>query len=171
MRRVLTRSILSGTLAATLFAGTALGHECIVISRSDTGSVAAGSHSARWLTVATLESLFTDPFLVPEPLEGDQLDWAVEQAREAGLPETFTIFVGAKTIADGHPRDGAPRPGREGDRSRVRLVPDHPRDLRGGARAVGDPRAAGRLRRAGRPGTTGRDRHLRLGAPMCGCIS
>jgi hypothetical protein len=103
MHRVLTRSILSGTLAATLFAGTALGHECIVISRSDTGNVAAGSHSARWLTVATLESLFTQPFLVPKALEGDQLDWAVEQAREAGLPETFTIFVGAKTIADDTP--------------------------------------------------------------------
>ena len=103
MRRVLTRSILIGSIAATLVAGTALGHECIVISRSDTGNVAAGSHSARWFTVATLEGLFTDPFVVPAPLAGDQLDWAVEQARAAGLPETFTIFVGAKTIADGTP--------------------------------------------------------------------
>jgi hypothetical protein len=112
MHRVLTRSIVLGSLAATMLAGTALGHECIVISRSDTGNVAAGAHSARWETVATIESLFTDPFLVPVPLEGAQLDWAVEAAREAGLPETLTIFVGAKTIADGtpamerHSRDG-----------------------------------------------------------------
>ena len=103
MHRVLVRSILTATLAATIFTGTALGHECIVISRSDTGSVAAGTHSARWLTVATLESLFTDPFVVPEPLEGAQLEWAVDQARDAGLPETFTIYIGAKTIAGGTP--------------------------------------------------------------------
>jgi hypothetical protein len=112
MHRVLVRSILTATLAATIFTGTALGHECIVISRSDTGSVAAGTHSARWLTVATLESLFTDPFVVPEPLEGAQLEWAVDQARDAGLPETFTIYIGAKTIAgdtpamDRHGQDG-----------------------------------------------------------------
>jgi len=103
MRRVLVRSILIGTLSATFVAGTAMGHECIVISRSDTGSVAAGTHSARWLTVATIESLFTDPFLVPVPLEGAQLEWAVDQARDAGLPETFTIFAGAKTIAEDTP--------------------------------------------------------------------
>ena len=103
MRRVLVRSILIGTLAATLVSGSALAHECIVISRSETGNVAAGTHSARWLAVATIEELFTGPFLVPVPLEGAQLDWAVDQAGEAGLPETFTIFVGAKTIADGTP--------------------------------------------------------------------
>jgi hypothetical protein len=103
MRRVLTRSILIGTLAAMLSAGSALAHECIVISRSDTANVAAGTNSARWLAVATIESLFTDPFIVPEPLEGAQLEWAVARAREAGLPGTFTIFTGAKTIADGTP--------------------------------------------------------------------
>ena len=103
MRQILLRSMLIGTLAATLTAGTAFAHECIVISRSDTANVAAGTNSARWLAVATIESLFTDPFIVPEPLEGAQLDWAIDQARDAGLPETFTIFTGAKTIADGTP--------------------------------------------------------------------
>ena len=103
MRRILLRSTLIGALAATLFAGTAFAHECIVISRSETGNVAAGTNSARWLSVATIESLFTGPFLVPVPLEGAQLDWAIDQAREAGLPDTFTIFIGAKTIADHTP--------------------------------------------------------------------
>jgi hypothetical protein len=103
MRRVLIRSVVTGTLAATILSGTALGHECFVASRSDTGNVAAGQHSARWLTVATIESLFTDPFIVPVPLAGAQLAWAVDQARAAGLPDTLTIFVGAKTIAEGTP--------------------------------------------------------------------
>lgn len=112
MRRVLIRSIITGTLAAAVLSGTALGHQCFVASRSDTGNVAAGSNSARWLTVATIQSLFTDPFIVPAPLEGAQLAWAVDQARAAGLPETITIFIGAKTIGEGtpamakHSRDG-----------------------------------------------------------------
>ena len=106
MRRVLVRSILTGSLAAMIISGTALGHECFVASRSDTGNVAAGSNSARWLTVATIESLFTDPFIVPVPLEGEQLAWAVDQARAAGLPDTLTIFIGAKTIAGGTPAMG-----------------------------------------------------------------
>jgi len=103
MRRVLARSVVTAVLAASVAAGTALGHECFVANRSDTGNIAAGQHSARWLTVATIETLFTDPFIVPVPLTGAQLAWAVEEARAAGLPDTLTIFIGAKTIAEGTP--------------------------------------------------------------------
>ena len=58
MRRILARSILAGTLIATLGAGTALGHECFIASRSDTGTVMAGTHSRTWLYVGSLPDLF-----------------------------------------------------------------------------------------------------------------
>jgi len=108
MRRVLARSILVGSLAATLLTGTALGHECFIASRSDTGDLTAGSHSEVWLTVATLEELFVEvPQFVPElnlpPLTPAQLEWAVGQARAAGMPNQFTIFIGNHVIAEGTP--------------------------------------------------------------------
>ena len=58
MRRAFARSIVVGTLAATMISGTALAHECFVISRSDTGDIAAGGHSQAWATVGTLDDLF-----------------------------------------------------------------------------------------------------------------
>ncbi len=106
MHRVLTRSILAGTLAATMLAGTALGHECFVVSRSDTGDIKAGSNAKVWLTVAELAGLFElagAEILQLPPLTEDQMDWAVEQGLEAGMPSQFTIFIGKKTIAEGTP--------------------------------------------------------------------
>ena len=64
MRRAFARSIVVGTLAATMITGTALAHECFVISRSDTGDLAAGGHSKAWATVGTLDDLF-DKYLRP----------------------------------------------------------------------------------------------------------
>ena len=106
MHRVLTRSILAGTLAATMLTGTALGHECFVASRSDTGDIKAGSNAKVWLTVASLSGLFElagAEILQLPPLTEDQMDWAVEQGLAAGMPAQFTIFIGAKTIAEGTP--------------------------------------------------------------------
>jgi hypothetical protein len=106
MHRVLTRSILAGTLAATLLTGTALGHECFVASRSDTGDIKAGSHAKVWFTVASLSGLFElagAEILQEDPLSEAQMDWAVEQGLAAGMPAQFTIFIGAKTIAEGTP--------------------------------------------------------------------
>jgi hypothetical protein len=106
MHRVLARSLLVGSLAATLLTGTALGHECFIISRSDTGDLAAGSHSRVWLTVATLRDLFAAvPQFVPgtPALTSSQLDWAVEQGLAAGMPHQFTIFVGNHVLAEGTP--------------------------------------------------------------------
>jgi hypothetical protein len=105
MRRILARSILAGTLIATLGAGTALGHECFIASRSDTGNVMAGTHSRVWLHVGSLPDLFgfvAEDGSVPA-LSQSQLDWAVAQARDAGLPNEFSIFVGRHTIAEGTP--------------------------------------------------------------------
>ena len=105
MRRILARSILAGTLIATLGAGTALGHECFIASRSDTGTVMAGTHSRTWLYVGSLPDLFG--FVAEDPsipaLSDDQLAWAVEAASAAGLPNEFSIFVGRRTIAEGTP--------------------------------------------------------------------
>jgi hypothetical protein len=104
MRRVFARSIVVGTLAATMITGTALGHECFVISRSDTGDIAAGANSQAWVTVGTLDDLFVyvgGLFGLP-PLSEAQLAWAVDAALEAGLPSQLTLF-GRLTIAEGTP--------------------------------------------------------------------
>lgn len=105
MRRLLVRSILAGSLAATLLTGTALGHECFVASRSDTGDIAAGSHSKVWFTVATLPEVFTfvGELLELPALSDGQLAWAVEAGRDAGLPNQLTFFVGNHVIAEGTP--------------------------------------------------------------------
>lgn len=104
MRRVLARSILLGSLAATLVSSVALGHECFIASRSDRGDLAAGSHSQAWLTVATLEDVFG--FIGEEggtALTPAQMAWAVQTAQAAGLPNQFTIFVGNHTLTEGTP--------------------------------------------------------------------
>ena len=104
MRRVLARSVLLGSMAAALVSGVALSHECFIISRSDTGDLAAGSHSRVWLTVATLEDVFV--FIGEEggvALSVSQTTWAVDAARQAGLPNQFTIFIGSHTITEGTP--------------------------------------------------------------------
>ena len=104
MRRVLARSILLGSMAATLVSGVALGHECFIASRSDPGDIAAGSHSKAWLTVATLEDVFV--FIGQEggaDLTPSQMTFAVEAARQAGLPGQFTIFIGSHTLTEGTP--------------------------------------------------------------------
>lgn len=42
MRRVLARSVLAGSMTAALISGVALGQECFIVSRSDTGDLAPG---------------------------------------------------------------------------------------------------------------------------------
>jgi hypothetical protein len=104
MRAVLARSVLASSMAAVLFSGVALGHECFIVSRSDAGDLAAGSHSKVWLTVATLEDIFV--FIGEEggvALSESQMTWAVTTAQQAGLPSQFTIFLGNHTITDGTP--------------------------------------------------------------------
>jgi hypothetical protein len=105
IRSILTRSLLAGTLAATLAAGTTFAHECFIYSRSDTGDLAAGSHSKVWFTIGTTADLFgfVHEELGMPALSSSQLDYAVAEAKAAGLPNQFTIFVGNHTIAEGTP--------------------------------------------------------------------
>lgn len=105
MKRVLVRSILAASLAATLFTGTALGHECFVASRSDVGDLKAGSQSKAWLTVGTTADVFgfVGDFLGLPALTAEQLAWAVEAGKAAGLPNQFTLFIANHTIAEGTP--------------------------------------------------------------------
>jgi hypothetical protein len=68
----------------------------------------AGSNSKMWLTVATLEDLFVAvpqfaPSLNLPALTPSQLAWAVDQARAAGMPNQFTIFIGNHVLAEGTP--------------------------------------------------------------------
>ncbi len=95
MRRVLARSVLAGSMTAALISGVALGHESVIVSRSDTGELVAGSHSKVWLTVATLEDVLV--FIGEEggvALSASQMTWAVSAAQRAGLPSQCTMFIG-----------------------------------------------------------------------------
>lgn len=105
MRRVIARSVLIASIAAGSLSATALGHECFVISRSDTGDIAAGSNAPVWETLGTLEDLFgfVGSFLELPPLSDAQMAWAVDAAEAAGLPAQLTLFVGNHTIADETP--------------------------------------------------------------------
>jgi hypothetical protein len=105
MRQVLARAILAGAIAASVVSGTALGHECFIVSRSDTGDLAAGGNSRAWATLGSLADLFrfVGEALGLAPLSDQQLVWAVDAAEAAGLPSQLTIFVGRHTIAEGTP--------------------------------------------------------------------
>jgi hypothetical protein len=105
MLRVIARSVLVAFIAAGSLSATAFGHECFVISRSDTGDIAAGSHARVWATLGSLEDLFgfAGSFLGLPPLPDRQLAWAVDAAEEAGMPAQVTLFVGNHTLAEGTP--------------------------------------------------------------------
>jgi hypothetical protein len=105
MRRILARSILAGAIAASVLSGPALGHECFIVSRSDTGDLAAGSNSRVWATLGSLADLFgfVGEALGLPALSDEQLAWAVDAAQAAGLPSQLTVFIGPITIAEGTP--------------------------------------------------------------------
>ena len=89
------------TLALSLFvltgAGAALAHECFNVNRSDKGNEAAGTNSKAWATL-TLEDLALDV-----GLDEAQTEAFLEAAAEAGVPFSFTIFVGNHTIGQNSP--------------------------------------------------------------------
>jgi hypothetical protein len=105
MRRFIARSVLIASIAAGTLSGTALGHECFVVSRSDTGDIAAGGHAQVWATLGTSEDLFgfVGSFLGLPPLSDTQMAWAVGAAEDAGLPGQLTLFVGNHTLAEETP--------------------------------------------------------------------
>jgi hypothetical protein len=95
--RVLIRSVALAVALAAIPLASVAGHECIVVNRSDTGDEHA-SGSGRWFTL-TLEQLFseTESFGLPD-LTSAQVDYAVDAALDAGVPNSFT-FRSDKTIA------------------------------------------------------------------------
>lgn len=99
------RLLLSGTLATALLvggtAGIAFGHECVIASRSAQGDAGA-LHSNRWMTLTTADifGFINEVIGQPTALNEGQIAWAVEQAAEAGIPDSFVVRSD-KTIGEG----------------------------------------------------------------------
>jgi hypothetical protein len=92
-RKIIVTLALVGAMLA-LPATAAFAHECVIANRSAQGAIGAAK-SGQWFTV-TLEELFAFEFQVPEA----NVDDAVAEAIEAGVPEAMAIF-GKKTLAEG----------------------------------------------------------------------
>ena len=113
MRKKLISLSFAVVLALTTFTSSALAHECMIVSRSDTGAVAA-THSQMWYNFGDLTWLFTNiQDLVGGPtLTPSQVTWAVQQAQAAGLPNQLTVFTnthvghGTGVLQGGTPNDG-----------------------------------------------------------------
>ncbi len=92
------RASLLGLSLLVATAGTALGHECYVVNRSEQGTTGA-AHSKVWFRL-TLTDLFATAhqFFGGAALSPRQVQWAVGQATAQGVPNSFAIFGGKKTI-------------------------------------------------------------------------
>jgi hypothetical protein len=101
---MLRRAIATAALAAALListAGAALGHECFIVSRSDTGDAHA-TNSGVWIQL-TIRDVFA--FILPQvlgapPLSPSQLAWALQTAAAQGIPNAWVIRAD-KTIGEG----------------------------------------------------------------------
>ena len=100
IRRGLVTSLLAGSLLVGT-AGAALGHECVISSRSAQGDVGA-LHSARWFNL-TLGDAFGFIHLVVggQALSPSQIEWAVGEAIAEGLPAGGWVIRADKTIGEG----------------------------------------------------------------------
>jgi len=96
MRKPILALALALSVFAVTGAGAALAHECFNANRSARGNEGA-DHSPLWETL-TLEFLAADV-----GLDEEQTELFLELASEAGVPESFTIFVGNHTIAQNSP--------------------------------------------------------------------
>lgn len=92
-KKLLTTLALTGVMLA-LPATAVFAHECIVANRSAQGAIGAGK-SGQWFSIS-LQELFAFEFSVPEA----NVDEAVAEAIEAGIPEVVAIF-GKFTLAEG----------------------------------------------------------------------
>jgi hypothetical protein len=100
IRRGLAASLLAGTMLVGT-AGVALGHECVISSRSAQGDAGA-LQSGRWVNL-TLADVFGFIHLIVggEALSPSQIEWAVGEAIEQGLPADGWVIRGDMTIAEG----------------------------------------------------------------------
>lgn len=101
-KRITAVAALAAAVVLVVPAG-ALAHECYNPSRSDQGNEGA-ANSQRWLTIQTAEFFASaHEFLPVGPLSEAQIAEAVKLAQAQGIPTSFTIFVGSKTIGEGTP--------------------------------------------------------------------
>ena len=85
LRRGLAASLLAGTMLISM-AGVALGHECVISSRSAQGDAGA-LHSGRWVRLS-LETIygFINQAVGGPALTPSQITWAVGESIDEGLP-------------------------------------------------------------------------------------
>lgn len=90
-KTVLTLALTAGMVAAT--AGTASAYECLIANRSAQGNAAA-THSGNWSTLALADLYSSAHLFLPNsrPLTSAEVDAAVRQAAEQGIPTSFTVF-------------------------------------------------------------------------------
>ena len=100
IRRGLAASVLTATLLVSS-AGVALGHECVISSRSDQGD--AGALNSRvWGRLGLADVFgFIHGDVGGPALSPSQIDWAVGAAIAAGLPADGWVIRIDKTIGAG----------------------------------------------------------------------
>lgn len=100
MRKLLAGLVLSGTLLAVAVP-TVAAHECFVVNRSEQGTIGA-DHSGRWdkLPLAAIFGFIHEvvggPALTPA-----QIEWAVGEAADQGLPADGWLVRSDRTIGAG----------------------------------------------------------------------
>jgi hypothetical protein len=100
LRRGLVASMLAGTLLVGT-AGVALGHECVISSRSAQGDAGA-LHSGRWGRLALADVFGFIHTVVEGPaLTSSQIAWAVGESINQGLPANGWVIRVDKTIGEG----------------------------------------------------------------------
>jgi hypothetical protein len=100
IRRAIAATALAGLLVLPA-AGTVLGHECYIISRSDTGDAhAANSKAWDWLTLHDVFAFILPAVTGGPSLTPGQIDWALQQAAAQGIPNAW-VTRADKTIGAG----------------------------------------------------------------------
>ena len=93
----------AGVLAITVLggsAGAALGHECYIANRSAQGDAGA-LHSGAWTRITLADIFgFVNQFVGGPSLSASQIQWAVAEAVDQGLPVSGWVVRADKTIGE-----------------------------------------------------------------------
>jgi len=100
MRKLLAGLVLSGTLLAVAVP-TVAAHECYIVNRSDQGAIGA-DHSGRW-EMLPLGAIFgfIHEVVGGVPLTPAQIEWAIGEAANQGLPADGWLVRSDRTIGAG----------------------------------------------------------------------
>jgi hypothetical protein len=97
------RTIAASVLAVVVLGGTAsvaLGHECYIANRSAQGDAGA-LHSGVWVRITMADIFgFINEIVAGPPLSQSQIDWAVTEAVNEGLPVDGWVVRSDKTIGE-----------------------------------------------------------------------